>query len=111
MLDDLARDTVLRAARPAPPYWVEPPRPWTTASGAPVARGPAVSTFQELLAAVAAGAGVCPLAAHAATYFAHPRVVFVPFADGPPVAWALVWPSAAETARVRALARAAQGYR
>jgi DNA-binding transcriptional LysR family regulator len=106
-LEDLARDTVLRAARPAPPYWVEPPREWTTAAGAPVRRGPLFVTFQELLAAVAAGEGICPLAAHAAVYFAHPRVVFVPIADGPPVSWALVRPVAAETARVRALTRIA----
>jgi DNA-binding transcriptional LysR family regulator len=104
-LDDLARDTVFRAARPAPPYWVEPPDPWTTPAGHPVRRGRALATFQELLAVIAAGAGVCPLAAHAVEYFAHPRIAFVPFRDAPPVAWALVWRRAGETARVRELAR------
>jgi DNA-binding transcriptional LysR family regulator len=106
-LDDLARDTVLRAARPAPPYWREPPEPWTTPSGAPVRRGPAFGTFQELLAAVAAGVGICPLAGHAAEYFARPSVRFVPFRDGPPVSWALVRRAAGETARVRELFRLA----
>jgi DNA-binding transcriptional LysR family regulator len=114
-LDDLARDTVLRAARPAPPYWRHPPEPWTTPSGAPVRRGAAFGTFQELLAAVAAGAGICPLAGHAADYFARPSVRFVPFRDGPPVSWALVRRAAGETARVRALfelaGRAAAGPR
>lgn len=102
-LDDLARDTVLRAARPAPPYWRHPPEPWTTPSGAPVRRGAPFGTFQELLAAVAAGAGICPLAAHAGDYFARPSVRFVPFRDGPPVSWALVRRAAGAMARVRAL--------
>jgi DNA-binding transcriptional LysR family regulator len=106
-LDDLARDTVLRAARPAPAYWREPPLPWTTDSGAPITRGRPTATFQELLAAVAAGAGICPLAAHAADYFARPTVRFVPFRDAPPVSWALVWRAAGETARVSALAELA----
>jgi DNA-binding transcriptional LysR family regulator len=104
-LDDMARDTVFRAARPAPPYWVEPPQPWTTPAGHPVRRGLPLATFQELLTVIAAGEGVCPLAAHAVEYFAHPRIVFVPFRDAPPVAWALVWRRAGETARVRELAR------
>lgn len=108
-LEDLARDTVLRAARPAPPYWVHPPAAWTTAAGAPVQRGPVVATFQELLASVAGGDGICPLAAHAAAYFARPSIAFVPFADGPPVEWAVVWSVAGETARVRALVTAARG--
>lgn len=105
-LADLARDTVLRAARPPAPYWCPPPQEWTTPGGAPVRRGPAVATFGELLAEVAAGGGVCPLAAHAATHFARPSVRFVPFRDAPPVEWVLVWRTAGETARVRALVAA-----
>lgn len=104
-LEDLGRDTVLRAAHPPEPYWVDPARPWTTAGGQPVSRGEPYGTFQELLAAIAAGDGICPLAAHARDYFAHPRVAFVPFRDGPPVEWGLVWSAAAETARVRAFAQ------
>jgi DNA-binding transcriptional LysR family regulator len=106
-LEDLARDTVLRAAHPPEPYWRHPPAPWTTPRGAPITRGPVPGTFQELLAAVAAGAGVCPLAAHAADYFARPTVRFVPFRDAPDVSWGLVWRTAGATARVRALAELA----
>jgi DNA-binding transcriptional LysR family regulator len=106
-LDDLARDTVLRAAHPAPAYWRAPPAPWTTARGAPITRGPTSRTFQELLAAVAAGAGVCPLAGHAADYFNRPTVRFVPFRDAPPASWALVWRTSGATARIRALAELA----
>lgn len=103
-LDDLARDVVFRAARPAPPYWVAPPRPWTTPAGHPVRRGRPLATFQELLAVIAAGEGICPLAAHAVEYFAHPRIAFVPFRDAPGVEWALVRRRAGETARVREVA-------
>jgi DNA-binding transcriptional LysR family regulator len=104
-LDDLARDTVFRAARPAPPYWVEPPQPWATPGGHPVQRGRPLTTFQELLAVIAGGEGICPLAAHATQYFAHPKIAFVPFRDAPHVEWALVWRRAGETGRVRELAR------
>ena len=103
-LDDLARDTVFRAARPAPPYWVEPPEPWTTPSGQPVRRGRPLATFQELLAVIAAGEGVCPLAAHARQYFARPTIAFVPFRNAPDVRWALVWRRTGRTARVREFA-------
>jgi DNA-binding transcriptional LysR family regulator len=107
-LEDLGRDTVLRAAHPPEPYWVDPALPWTTAAGQPVRRGDPYATFQELLAAIAGGDGSCPLAAHATQYFAHPKVTFVPFRDGPPVQWGVVWRTAGETSRVREFAQAAR---
>ncbi|KZB86847.1 LysR family transcriptional regulator [Amycolatopsis regifaucium] len=110
-LDDLARDTVLRAAHPPEPYWVEGPRQWLTPAGHPVTRGKPFATFQELLAAIATGAGICPLAAHAREYFSHPRIRFVPFTGSPDVEWGLVWPRSAETARVQAFANVASSTR
>jgi DNA-binding transcriptional LysR family regulator len=110
-LEDLARDTVLRAAHPPEPYWVAEPHPWLTPSGKPVTRGNSFATFQELLAAIATGAGICPLAAHAQEYFTHPRIRFVPFADSPDVEWGLVWPRSAETTRVQAFAHLATSAR
>ncbi|MFD1149115.1 LysR family transcriptional regulator [Saccharothrix hoggarensis] len=97
-LEDLARDTVFRAA-----YWRD-----TTPLGAPVKRGRDVTTFQELLTAIADGEGVCPLGAHAAGYFARPRITFLPLVDAPRLAWGLVWRTAGETARVREFAAAAR---
>ncbi|PXY22532.1 LysR family transcriptional regulator [Prauserella muralis] len=100
-LEDLARDTVLHAAWPtaaAQPADI----PWLTPTGAPITRGPAAATVQEVFALVAAGDGVCPVAAHAAAYFARPTLAFLPFTDAPPLEWGLVWRRAAETARVRA---------
>jgi DNA-binding transcriptional LysR family regulator len=110
-LEDLARDTVYRAARPPKPYWEDPALPWLTPGGKPIERGPAVATFQELLTIVSAGKGICPLAAHAADYFARPKIAFVPFEDSPPVEWGLVWRSAGETNRVKAFTAAANWAR
>jgi DNA-binding transcriptional LysR family regulator len=94
-LDDLEGETVYRAGRRAAPYRPDPDR--------------TAATLLELLAAVAAGDGVCPLAAHAADYFARPSVVMVPFAaDAPPVRWVLCWRRGHRTARVAALAAAAR---
>jgi len=95
-LDDLDGEAVFRAGRRAAPYRREPE--------------PHVATLSDLMARVAAGAGVCPLAAHAADYFARPSLAMVPFAAGlPPVRWVLCWRTGARTARVAALADAARG--
>lgn len=94
-LTDLEGETVLRAGRRAAPYRREPDR--------------TAGTLLELLAMVAAGEGVCPLAAHAADYFARPSVVMVPFDDdAPQVRWVLCWRRGHHTARVVALAEAAR---
>lgn len=94
-LDDLDGEVVFRAGRRAAPYrrHPEPPTP--------------AATLLDLMARVAAGEGVCPLAAHAADYFARPTLAMVPFAPGsPPVRWVLCWRTGARTARVAALAAA-----
>jgi len=96
MLDDLDGEPVFRAGRRAAPYRREPE--------------PYAATLLDLMARVAAGEGVCPLAAHAADYFARPSLVMVPFAAGlPPVRWVLCWRTGARTARVAALAAATRG--
>jgi DNA-binding transcriptional LysR family regulator len=107
-LEDLARDTVLRAAWPST-GGDDPRRPFHTPRGRPIERGRSVATLQELLAAVAGGEGVCPVAAHAADYFARPNIAYVPFRDAPPVSWGLVWRGANETERLRAFVRTARG--
>jgi DNA-binding transcriptional LysR family regulator len=92
-LADLDGETVFRAGRRAAPYRREPER--------------TAATLLELMALIAAGEGVCPLAAHAADYFARPSLVMVPFAPGsPPVRWSLCWRRGQRTARVASLAAA-----
>lgn len=106
-LEDLARDRVFAVASPAPAYWWDFHVPPTTPSGLPVERGPAVATFQELLAHIAAGHGISPVAASVARYYGRPDIVYVPLPDAPPTEVALVWRAQGATARVAAFARAA----
>jgi DNA-binding transcriptional LysR family regulator len=95
-LADLDGETVFRAGRRAAPYRREPDR--------------TAATLLELMTLIAAGAGVCPLGAHAADYFARPSLAMVPFEPGsPPVRWVLCWRRGQRTARVAALAAAVPG--
>lgn len=96
-LEDLAQETVFRAS-------------WTPPSDLTVRYGHSVGTFQELLAVVAAGDGVCPLAVHATQYFARPSITFVPLPDAHPVEWGLTWRTSGETSLVRAFGQAAREH-
>ncbi|WP_156325931.1 LysR family transcriptional regulator [Nonomuraea sp. SBT364] len=105
-LEDLATDRMLRPAGSPPRQWLDNCQPWTTPSGRPIDRGPAVRTFQELMTLVAAGQGICTVAAHNIRY--HPRtdVAFVPMPDTPPFEFGLVWRTTGQTSRVRAFVEA-----
>jgi DNA-binding transcriptional LysR family regulator len=100
----LAAEPMLRPAGAPPREWLDNAQPWSTPSGKPIDRGAEVRTFQELMTFVAAGQGVCTVAAHNTRY--HPRtdVAFIPMPDAPPFEFGLVWRANAETARVRAFA-------
>ncbi|GAA3756475.1 LysR family transcriptional regulator [Salinactinospora qingdaonensis] len=104
-LEDLARDTVFAVASPAPGYWWDFHVPPTTPSGRPIKRGPAVATFQELLALIAAGQGISPVAASVPRYYGRPEITFIPLPDAPHTEVALVWRAQGETARITALAQ------
>lgn len=106
-LEDLADCVVPQSARPVPAYWEEALSPLHTPSGRPIPRGPAVASWQEVLAVVAAGAAVVPIQAEASRYYAWPDIAYVPIRDAQPSRWALIWRSAGETALVRAFAEAA----
>lgn len=106
-LEDLARDTVFRAAWPST-GWDDRRRPFRTPKGGRVDRGRPVSTIQELLASVSGGEGICPVGAHAADYFARPTIAYIPFHDAPPVEWGLVWRTAGETGQLRAFVETAR---
>jgi DNA-binding transcriptional LysR family regulator len=92
VLADLARDTVFTAAYPTPG----------------VTSDREFATFQELLTAVARREGVCPLGAHAQTYFTRPGIAFTPISDAPPLDWVMVWRKGGETATVREFASLAR---
>lgn len=105
-LEDLTTDRMLRPAGSPPKQWLDSYQPWATPSGRPIDRGPAVRTFQELMTLIAAGKGICTVAAHNIRY--HPRtdVTFIPMPDTPPFEFGLVWRTNGETSRVRAFVEA-----
>ncbi|TDD24510.1 LysR family transcriptional regulator [Nonomuraea diastatica] len=107
-LEDLARDTVFGVTGPAPGYWWDFHVPRFTPSGRPIPRGQDISTFQELLALIAAGQGISPVAASVERYYNRPDIAFVPFEDAPDTDVAVVWRTAAGTARIRAFVQAAR---
>ncbi|GAA3164023.1 LysR family transcriptional regulator [Planomonospora alba] len=106
-LEDLARDTVFGVTGPAPQYWWDFHVPSRTPSGRTIPKGQSVATFQELLALVATGQGISPVAASVERYYARPDITFVPIEDAPPTHVAVVWRTAGVTARIRAFAGAA----
>jgi hypothetical protein len=108
LLEDPARDTVFGVAGNAPGYGWDFHVPPRTPSGRPVPRGEDVATFQELLALIAAGQGISPVAASVEPYYTRPDIAFVPLDDAPVTEVAVVWRTQGLTARVRALADAAR---
>jgi DNA-binding transcriptional LysR family regulator len=106
-LEDLADCFVPAPTNPVPDYWVAALSPFHTPSGRPIPRGPVVTTWQEVLAAVSAGTAVSPIQAEASRYYAWPDIAYVPIRDAPPSRWALIWRTAGETSLVRAFAQAA----
>ena len=109
-LEDLARDKVIYA-RPTPGlpeyHWQESRAPLRTPNGKPIERGPAATTFQEMLALAGAGMGILVVGAQTEHYFPRPDVAYIPFRDGPPVEWGFVWSTRGETHRVLAFSKIA----
>ncbi|WP_443030856.1 LysR substrate-binding domain-containing protein [Streptomyces sp. CB03578] len=81
--------------------------PARTPAGRPVRRGPAVSTFHEILALVVVGDVVCTVPDEGRRYNAQSDVAFLPLHDAPPVEWALIWRTDSVPPLVGALAEAA----
>ncbi|MFG2644993.1 LysR family transcriptional regulator [Streptomyces sp. NPDC048370] len=101
-LDDLAGVPMVATAGGHPGHWLDTHYPRRTPSGAAIPRGPVASSWQEVLSHVSAGRGVSPGAARGGVYHPRPGIVYVPLRDAPPLAYGLVWPTAAENALVRA---------
>ncbi|WP_079062821.1 LysR family transcriptional regulator [Peterkaempfera griseoplana] len=106
-IEEAARDTVFALATTAPAYWRDYHLPLVTPGGRSLRQGQEVQTCQEILSLVAAGRGVAPLAESVARYYAQPDVVFVPIRDLPTTSVALIWRTAEENARIRAVAACA----
>ncbi|MFD9062850.1 LysR family transcriptional regulator [Kitasatospora purpeofusca] len=100
-VEDLARDTVLVPAD-APAYLLDALVPPRTPSGRPVQRTHTLTSRQELLTLVGAGAGMAIVGGQAVRHHSRPDIVYIPIADLPPIAYGPVWSAAAGTTRVRA---------
>jgi DNA-binding transcriptional LysR family regulator len=105
-LEDLARDRTFQPAGTPSEDWKQSHTPWHTPSGRAIERGVAVTTFQELLTFIAAGEGICAVAAHNRQYHARPDIRYISFRDSPPFEFGPVWRAAGETVLVRAFVRA-----
>jgi len=105
-LEDLARDRTFRPAGTPSEDWLLSYLPAHTPSGRIIERGASVTTFQELLTLIAAGEGICPVAAHNLRYHPRPDVSYVAFRDSPPFEFGPVWRVTSETVRVAAFVRA-----
>ncbi|MFE7793589.1 LysR family transcriptional regulator [Streptomyces sp. NPDC057460] len=101
VLEDLGDCLVVGPNGPIPRYMEESLVPYFTPSGRPVSRGALVSTFQEVLTAVASGTSVALTQAEAADFYQWPGIAYVPIADAPLSHWAIVWRTAAETDLIR----------
>jgi len=101
-MEDLADRVVFDPGPQLPGYWIESMVPRSTPTGRAIPRGPRVSTFHEVLTAVAVGGCITPLNQHVPHYYSHPGVVLLPICDAPLTEWALVWREDELPARIRA---------
>jgi DNA-binding transcriptional LysR family regulator len=105
-LEDLAADKLFKPAGTPPEHWKDGHLPRRTPSGKPIEVGLGITTFQELLTLIAAGKGICPVAAHNIRYHPRPDVAYIPFEDAQPFEFGPVWRTAGETAEVRSFLKA-----
>jgi DNA-binding transcriptional LysR family regulator len=101
-IDDLADETVIEAPPAFPKALYDALIP-ATASGRPIRRVQYPGTFHEYLTLVARGFIVHPTV-ESVPLFGRDDIVLVPFRDLPPMALGLIWCSAHENGRIRALA-------
>ncbi|WP_328940518.1 LysR family transcriptional regulator [Streptomyces sp. NBC_00250] len=105
-LEDLAELPLITPAGAHPRHWLDHHYPRHTPSGAAIPRGPVAATWQEVLSHVTAGRGATPGAALGARYHPRPGIAYVPLRDAPPLEYGLVWPTAADSALIRAFVAA-----
>ncbi|WP_433050041.1 LysR family transcriptional regulator [Dactylosporangium sp. CS-033363] len=105
--EDFGELTFVAHRSPIPAYLEEVFQPFHTPSGRPIRRGPLITNWDDQLKAVSAGQAVIATPAEAARFYPWPNLVYLPIRDAPPVQWALVWRTDAETPLIRAFAAAA----
>ncbi|MEU9717623.1 LysR family transcriptional regulator [Streptomyces sp. NPDC047976] len=102
-VEELAEAQLLAVSGEAVPrHWLDHHYPRHTPQGRTVPHAPAVTYWTELLSLIGRGKGVSPASAAAEGYYARPDVAWIPFSDAPTVDYGFFWPTAGESARVRA---------
>lgn len=92
-----------------PGYWTQIHTPSHTPGGRPIPRGPAVGSWEEMMAMVAADRIVGLVSAEARRYYPRrPGISFVPIQDAPRARWGLVWRTGRETPMGRAYVQVVQ---
>ncbi|MFI9103672.1 LysR family transcriptional regulator [Streptomyces fildesensis] len=108
-LEDYGELTFLAHRSPIPASMEEVFQPFRTPSGRPIARGPEVAEWDDILKVISAGQAVGATAAEAARFYPWPNLVYVPVRDAAPCRWAFAWRTDSHNPLVRALAEAATG--
>ncbi|WP_280255258.1 LysR family transcriptional regulator [Nocardia wallacei] len=103
---ELAECPLIGIADTAPRYWRDVQAPRRTPDGREIPAGPAVSTIQEAIAAVAAGRGGLLLCDTTAAYHRRPDLTCVPVHGIADSRVALIWHRDRDSGRVHAFARA-----
>lgn len=101
--EELAHERVFQQPPSFPPAEMDAISPPVTPSGRPVPRSEPIGSFHEVLSLVARGRCVHPTVTGAFQH-RHKEIVAVPIHDLPPLPLGLIWCTAHENARIRALA-------
>jgi DNA-binding transcriptional LysR family regulator len=111
-IEDLAEETVQRPPQRFPRALADAILPPATPSGRPVRRMDyEVQSIAEIIDLILRGKIVVPTVRGAPIFAGEDGIVLVPFSDLPPLPLGLIWSSAREDPRIRALARAACALR
>lgn len=102
--EDLAGETLIAIAGPAPSYWRQAQAPTQTPAGALIHRGPEVRTLQEGLSLIAAGRGGMLVCRPTAEHNQRTDIVNIPITDVPESALGLVWRRGEDTPALKAFA-------
>ncbi|MBD2899293.1 hypothetical protein amrb99_82760 [Actinomadura sp. RB99] len=105
-LEDYGDLTFMAHRSPIPASMEEVFQPFRTPSGRLIARGPAVSDWEDQLKAVSAGHAVAAATAEAAGFYPRPDLVYILVRDAPPIRWAFAWHTTNPNPLIRALASA-----
>jgi DNA-binding transcriptional LysR family regulator len=102
--EDLAGETLIAVAGPAPGYWRQAQAPTQTPAGALIHRGPEVRTLQEGLSLIVAGRGGMLVCRPTAENNRRADIVNIPITGVPESALGLVWRRGEDTPSLQAFA-------